>query len=178
MTCIAALIHEGRVWMGGDGRSTIYRSGIVIASEPKVRKFGKLLVGRAGTGASERPLDDPAFWDALDPRDMTGSWYRLVPKVFEAMKERHALDSDGSPAVDALIGISGRLYLVDGGLAMWPLAEQYQALGSGRDLALGSLHTSRDWSFPGPEERLEAALAAAATHNSEVGEPFTIIHED
>ena len=49
----------------------------------------------------------------------------------------------------------------------------YAAVGSGAELALGSLHTSSSFDLT-PKQRVKAALHAAARYNPFVGAPFTI----
>lgn len=74
---------------------------------------------------------------------------------------------------DFLVGIAGRLYAIESDFQMGRSAHGYEALGCGRELALGSLHTSAMYELT-PKERAEYALNAAATFSGGVCAPFIV----
>lgn len=71
-----------------------------------------------------------------------------------------------------LLALGGNLYLIMGDGCVEEI-EDYTAIGSGDDLALGSLKTTGDSNFT-PEERIAVAIDAAAHGNTYVSNPIII----
>jgi hypothetical protein len=70
-----------------------------------------------------------------------------------------------------LVGLADRLYVVHSDFQIARSADGYAAVGSGDDIALGSLHGTRGRA---PRWRINAALSAAAHHSSVVTPPFVV----
>jgi ATP-dependent protease HslVU (ClpYQ) peptidase subunit len=71
-----------------------------------------------------------------------------------------------------LVGIRGRLYRIDVDYQIGRSVDNYEAVGSGEEFALGAMFASAH--LP-PEERARLALEAAAHHSSAVCPPFHIM---
>ena len=69
-----------------------------------------------------------------------------------------------------LVGYRGRLFGVESDYQIEELTVPYMAIGSGSDLALGSLFSTTDVKCP--RERLELAPKAAEAFNNTVRSPF------
>ena len=65
--------------------------------------------------------------------------------------------------------------IIGGPAAGWArtMSAGYDAIGSGDNLAIGSLHTTRH--LTDPRLRVQQALEAAVAHNAAVAEPFAFV---
>lgn len=88
-------------------------------------------------------------------------------------------DRDSGGAGEFLVGVRGRLYFVDHTLGIASSGRGYEAIGSARDIALGSLHTSRITSAElGGTARVRMAMDAADDLTAHVkGSPMFITAE-
>ncbi len=171
MTIIAGACRGGKVWLGGDAGASdhlvIFRSG-----DPKVWRSGGLLVGGCG---DFRTLD--AARRITCPAKPDEDWIRYgfsadLAKMFRELDGY--LESEQRPDEGSLVlGGLGSLWLVIlPRLAVVRVGASYYADGSGGSFALGAMHAR-----PGanPRERVRAGLAAAAEHNPNCCEPFTLV---
>lgn len=165
MTCIAAVVEHGRVWMRGDSAVSMGDDAIAIQAEPKVFKIGRVVVGCCGDNVWEAcfrrlrvpraPGPDLAAWVAADLTD-----------AIRAFIKDNEIESEDSAA---LLAIGGLLYYVESDGFPWRVRGRYAAIGSGSGPALGSL---RETSRLTPQNRLKRALEASAEHMTSVRPPF------
>lgn len=73
-----------------------------------------------------------------------------------------------------LLGLRGELYQIGTELNINRSRDSYYALGVGEEYAYGSLYTTERLSLE-PMQRLQMALEAATSHNTDVAGPFTFI---
>lgn len=176
MTCVVALRHESKVFMGCDsaGVGGYSRSNRL---DPKIYRVGEMLIGfttsfRMGQllGYSlslprhhaDVPVENwmaTAFIDAVRTCLKTGGWAEL--------------DKNQERGGQFLVAYRGRIFEVQSDYQVAENAESYNAVGCGFDLALGSLYTSASSAYS-PRERVELALRAAATFSAGVHPPFKI----
>lgn len=185
MTAVAGLVSEGRVHIGGDS-AAIGGDSITIRTDPKVFTHPQVQPGRP---------EQPDFWvfgyttsyrmgqilqHAFTPPDLPDGedLHRFMCTTFvDAMREtfKHAGwardDSGVEETGTFLVGVKGRLFVIDEDYQVGEPADSYAAVGCGDDLALGSLHTTRHLNMT-PRQRLRAALSAAAHHSTGVAPPF------
>lgn len=183
MTAIVGIVHDGKVWLGGDSAgSTNYM--IRSRADAKVFRNGKAII--AGTG-SFRALDLLRY-SLLVPE-------RLPSKSIDAYMRTDFIDAvrncfkfggfaaarDGVEAgATFLVGIEGRLFTVDEDYQVGESIEPWAAHGSGIEYAIASLWTTLHTGLliGDPEARLRVALEAAAHYNPFVRGPFTILHTE
>ncbi|TGQ19350.1 hypothetical protein [Mesorhizobium sp. M00.F.Ca.ET.217.01.1.1] len=162
MTCIAGLVDNGKVFIGGD--SAAYGDDAVeVRANRKVFRNGEYLIGFTGSFRVGQLLQFATGLPAPKPRsDLLG---HIVTELIGPIKQ--AVDKE--TAADILIGCRGRLFKVctDYNVAEYPT---YAAAGQGERYALGRLHGS----LGPPEQRLVAALAAAEAHSAAVRAPFYV----
>jgi ATP-dependent protease HslVU (ClpYQ) peptidase subunit len=176
MTCIAAIRHDGKVYMGGDGRNT-YGSEIT-QSDPKVWVCNSYVMGASGSAGACQVSKYSFTPTTPTPRaDLMKHMVSVfVPELRKAMTDvgldLSAVDSDDDYRVSLsmVVGIHGRLFTVE----CWSVDEftEFAAGGSGAPWAQGSLRETRRLA---PRTRLQRALSAAAAHNTSVGPPFTFV---
>jgi hypothetical protein len=168
LTCIAAVVHDGGVWMGGDSAG-VSGYDLAIRRDAKVFRTGEFLFGFTDSfrmGQLLRyslTLPDLRLLDGDDvPRFMAT---RFVDAVRDCLKaggyaEKH---DDAERGGTFLVGFRGRLFRVCSDYQVCESADGYDAIGCGHAVAAGSLYSTRD---SGPESRVRTALEAAERHNA------------
>lgn len=169
MTCIAAIADGIHVWMGGDSAVSC-GDDVTQCREPKVRRWGSVLVGVAGSGkACQVALS--ARWpryDGTDPFD----W--IVAVLLPAMRDegREAHGHGSLKDLMLLIGVDGKLFRFRDETVWSDCSHDYAAIGVGEDVALGSLAETRALA---PRVRIRRALKAASEHVSGVLPPWRMV---
>lgn len=179
MTVIVGLPHNGRVYLGGDSAGTTGWYSRIHLVEPKVWAQRDCVFGFTGDvreqqiikhclKVPERKDDaDILHWLAVD----------FTNAHRQARKDAgHDEKRDNGPEVGChfMMGVEDRLFIL---FDDYSFAEQPHgyAIGSGGDLAIGSLHTSR-LLLKRPAKRIEAALQAACYNNNCCTPPFTYVN--
>lgn len=175
MTCVIGLAQDGIVYMGGDSAVSDGWEVRQMAGE-KICKIGDMLVGVTGTQRLMQ-LIQYHVQPGVHPEGMSDECYLVsifLADVRRVLKEHgHTEIKDGVEGMDGalLIGYRGYLYCVGAHYQLTGYADGFDAIGSGREYALGAmiiLHGVQ------PEQRIEAALKAAAYFCGSVCGPFVI----
>lgn len=175
MTCIAGVVDGGRVYVGGDSAGVsgwfslarsdekVFKNGPFIMGFTTSFRMGQLL--RYALVAPERRPDEDVyrfmvttFVDAVRACLKAGGWAART-------NERE----DGGTF---LVAYAGRLFAIDDDYQVEEVHHGYNAVGTGREIAMGALHATVG--RPG-RERVLAALAAAAEFNAAVRPPFVVL---
>lgn len=173
MTCIVGIQHSGRVWIAGDSAGTAYPSQSLRA-DSKVFRNGPYVMGFTTSFRMGQLLR--YGFDAPKPE---GDLDRFMATTF-INGVRDCLKTGGfarktSEAEEGgtfLVGVRGTLYAIHSDFQIARTLDGYDAVGCGSDLALGSLHSTRNGKSP--KRRAMAALEAAAHHSAGVSAPFTV----
>lgn len=164
MTCIVAIASGGRVWMGAD--SLITQGDVVTSSKaPKVYEAGGALIGFAGALSHAQ-----AFRRWASGRKLSAKGLRDGSLVDSARKFIRARFRDEYEA-EHIVAIGGELFVFDCTLGMDEPAEQFAAIGSGAQFALGALFAS---SSARPALRIPTALEAAERFSGSVRRPWSV----
>jgi ATP-dependent protease HslVU (ClpYQ) peptidase subunit len=176
MTCVVALRHENKIYMGCDsaGVGGYSRSNRL---DPKIYRVGEMLIGfttsfRMGQllGYSLTPPKHHA--DVPIENYMTTSFIDSVRACLKGGGWAEK-DKDQERGGTFLVAYRGRIFEIESDYQVGERKEPYSAVGCGFDLALGSLFTSQSEQVPwGPRERVETALMAAAAFSAGVYPPF------
>lgn len=115
-----------------------------------------------------------------DDQDEDAYMRYTVPKALrEHLREQvHVVTENGGEDFNLgiLIGWRGRLWRISEDLAVTEAVRGYSAIGSGMEIALGSLCTTETLTDTlTPQERLELAAQATAEHIDTVRAPFTLV---
>jgi ATP-dependent protease HslVU (ClpYQ) peptidase subunit len=174
VTCIVGIEYDGGVVIGADSAGVAGYS-ITVRADTKVFRNSEYVMGFTGSfrmGQLLRyslipPL--PENWDV--DRFMATDF---VQAVRECLRDGgYARNDSGSEQGGVfLVGIRGRLYRIDVDYQIGRSVDNYEAVGSGEEFALGAMFASAH--LP-PEERARLALEAAAHHSSAVCPPFHIM---
>lgn len=177
MTCIAALAHRGRVWIGGDSASSDAYWHIAPVQQPKVFRVGEMVIGNAGSWRICQLLQHKLTLPPIDAKNVEG-W--LVTKFIDAVRE--ALKAGGVAKKENeveeggvfLVGLRGRLYRADHDYQIIPVGPHGVAIGSGASVAIGALYATHGLRWT-PSARIRLALQASAHATPFVRAPFRII---
>jgi ATP-dependent protease HslVU (ClpYQ) peptidase subunit len=173
MTCIVGLVHDGDVYIGGDSAGVAGLS-ITIRADEKVFGNGPFIMGfttsfRMGQLLRYK-LAPPA--QTVHQGDMEYMVTSFIDSCRQCFAGNGFGDKDASVGGNFLVGYKGKLYNIEGDYQVGIPKLNYDAVGCGSDLALGALFATEGLS---PEERINAALAAASTFSAGVAPPFTIL---
>lgn len=178
MTCIVALQHEGKVFVGGDAAATnTWSLSQITIARPKVFTKSDMIFGFAGSPRDMLTVQYKTHFDRWHP-DVCLEEY-MVCSVSEAI--RNSLKAAGSVRIadsvetmDSvfLVAFRNELFAIYSDFSVIRSSDPFAAIGSGEDLALGSLYTSPP--DMDPTQRVLKALEAAAKFNAGVKAPFTV----
>lgn len=181
MTCIVGVVDDNDlVWMGADSagvddqwvsqpqaaKKIFYLWNMVVGFSTSFR-FGQIVRYRLNFSSEEMrsSQQDTTRWMCTTFVDKLRAC--LLDNGF-ARKEPEGEDAGGL----LLVGVNGNLYEIATDFSVLSPIAPYAAIGCGAQVALGALHATGHLSS---EERIRAALAAAADHSAGVSEPFHVL---
>lgn len=175
MTCIVGLVEGGKVYMGGDS-SGVSSWTLTIRADEKVFCNGEFLIGFTTSFRMGQLLRY-----AFTPPPIEGDLFaymvtQFVTAVRACLKEGGYAKKENEQEEGGtfLVGVRGRLFAVCGDYQVVASADNYAAIGSGEDIALGALCATYG-DLP-PRLCIERALSAAERHNIGVRGPFTVLY--
>lgn len=174
MTCIVALVHNNRVYMGGDSAASD-SVGITERVEPKVWKQGQFIIGFCNSFRMGDILKYQFRAPAHPDRISTDRYMRtaFVDEVMICFKENNFLWSENGSwgGGNFIVGYRGRIFNIGDDFHVGESREGFDSIGSGYQIALGSLYTSTGK----PQTRIRLALTAAEKFAMGVRGPFKIL---
>jgi hypothetical protein len=84
-------------------------------------------------------------------------------------------ESAEDTAGEFLVGVLGNVYFIDHAFNIVSSGRGYDAIGSGREVALGSLYTTKSFPDIGARDRVIMALDTAAALVANVAGPYTFV---
>jgi len=171
MTVIVGIADGDKVYIGGD-RAASDGDSIISMSRPKVGVRGDWIYGYSGDigiGQYLDVIDLPILKDNDDP------YMVIINELIYTLHERiDKIINNDEPQADFLIGAKGRLFEIS--TEAWGVVEVNESsIGSGSQFALGSLHTTYNYTIP-IEERVELAINAAITYSPSCQGPIDILY--
>jgi len=172
VTAIVGLVHQNRVFIGGDSAGVAGLS-LTVRADTKVFRNAAYLFGFT-TSFRMGQLIHYSF----EPPEPTGDLERFMATTFvDAL--RSCLKDGGWARKDNereeggtfLVGVQGRLFTVHEDYQVGEGADEYAAVGSGADIALGALYATAGTRMA-PRKRVDVALHAAERFSAGVRSPF------
>ena len=163
MTCIAVVRDKvnNKIWMAGD-RAISDDNTVNISSSPKIWKKEGYLFGYAGSmdGDRIRHLFVPPQFEGRGSIDkFMYSWW---------------VDTSTSSDFGMIICVRGKIYEHNAAdMSLTQYEQDYLAMGSGGDLALGSLYSTQKQKDA--RKRAVLAVNAAITHSTSCKGPIDIL---
>lgn len=178
MTCVIGLEVSGTVYLGGDSALVDAETGALrIMADPKVFVKKGLVIG-CSDNVRIMQLVGHVFKPPAPKPNEEGMQYvagTFVDCLRKFLRSHDVLDPSGqSMQAQLLLGHDSRLYCIENDFQSYRVKDGCAAIGSGADVALGSLHSTRK-SLSRPVSRIRQALQAASTYNAWVRDPFHII---
>lgn len=185
MTCIVAIVKDGVVWMGSDRR--VEQGNLKFGLHNNLSKICKISVGDApeflvAVTGKIRSMNIVQTIDSSN-MELTQDPHYNVVRVLLAHIRSDMIDhgalpeaddkTDGSPQI--LIGHRGHLYNIGYGFGLSEIAGGCYAIGSGEEVAMGSMHTSHALGVDDPVRVITLALEAASDIAVGVARPFDIM---
>jgi ATP-dependent protease HslVU (ClpYQ) peptidase subunit len=177
MTAIVGLVDQGKVWMGADSVGSDGQH-LMQRSDEKIFRRGPYLIGftssfRMGQLIRYRAdLPEPYDWE----HDLVAFMStRFVDAIRECLQQYGFAKIDNNVQTGGvfLVGFRGAVYQIESDYQVGLRSCGWDAVGSGEQVALGSLHSTAVMKI-GPEARIRMALEAAAELNAHVRGPFRI----
>lgn len=171
MTCVVGIIDaSGCIYMGSDTQSTQGYTKRHLTNDGKVFIKNGVIFGFTGKlrGAQliEHELDFPDHTQVnLDKK--TFIIKEIIPKLRECFKAAgysEEVNKQEGHDDEYLLGIDGRLFVIQSNYQVVEDKESYRTIGSGSNVALGSLYTTKTMELT-TEERLRLAIAAAINND-------------
>ena len=182
MTCIVAIAQNGTVYMGSDHAASDDKSGWVMSrKEPKVFKVGQYGIAFTDSFRMGQILQynwSPPKYTPTKTNSGLDKFMRtkFIDSVKVAFKD-HGFGDIGGTDEDTggifIVGLEGRIFVVDEDFHVGENVVNYMAEGSGGMFALGALHATKNQK--NPKMRLKLALEAASEFSMSVAPPFTYI---
>lgn len=183
MTCISGIVHNKQVYIGGDsagisGDSLRYRKDSKVFSL-ETKSSNRMVIGFT-TSFRMGQLINYGFKLPVHPEGIDDMEY-LCTKFIDAIRDRFKQGgwlekrNDMECGGTFLVGYKERLYYIGNDFQVGESISGFDAVGSGRELAIGALHILNSMESLTPEEKIIKSLEAAATYNSAVCAPFNVI---
>jgi len=173
VTCVVGLEDDDRVWLGADSLG-VAGYAKTIRRDPKIFRRGPYLIAFAGSYRVGQLLR----WkiDRTGPEPGTDLAEFMATNFIDDVhlvlrKGGVTLRSGQLDGVSFMVGLYGRLFVVDCDFQIGEPVCGYDAIGSGADIAIGAIHVLPNLE---PQVRVRRALEAAAAHNAGVQAPFLI----
>ena len=171
VTCIVGIAKDNVVYIGGE-RAASDGNTLLSLNRPKVKQCGDYLIGFAGSlgiGELAHFIDLPTIGKNIE-KTLRTSFVKSLKNAIEEYGNASHLDDNST---DWLIGVQGRLFEISS--EDWSVCEFTEsAIGSGNNIALGSLHTTRSWKDQ--EKRIKYALQAAVDISPSCSDPIDILY--
>ena len=183
MTCVISLIHDGEVYMGSDSAGTNSWLSQQTRSDPKIYRLknpmANYLIGFTSSFRMGQVLGLDFEPPLFRPNQELFSY--MVTDFIGAVRKK--LKDSGFTKIDNnveeggcfLVGVQGGVFQVEEDFQVGIPGYSYTAVGCGKDLAFGSLHTTEKYRFElSPEKRIRLALEAAEEFSAGVRRPFRV----
>lgn len=170
MTAVVGLVHNGRVHLGADSAGSSGWS-LTLRADEKVFRNGPYAMGFT-TSYRMGQLLRYAFAPPEPVGDLQGFMVTtFVDSVRACLKDGGwaTKSNEQESGGQFLVGIAGRLFIVDSDYQVGEPHARYAAVGCGADIALGALYATDGQPV---RKRMQAALEAAERHSSGVRGPF------
>ena len=174
MTCIVALVDEKTVWMGADSAGVSGMS-LTVRKDPKIYKVKEMLFGFTSSFRMGQLLGYKLIVPTHDV-DISIEEYMntsFIDALRTTLKDGgYARTKDGAEeAGNFLVGYRGHIFNINSDYQVGENLVDYDAVGCGSDIALGSLFSTSKRS---PENRIIIALEAAEAFSGGVRRPFLV----
>jgi len=169
MTCIVGIIDKKGIYIGADSSVSAGNTQFAMSNNKKIFIDNDMIFGMAGDYAIFQEFQyrfaPPDCDTDRDPLEY------MLNSFAPALREQFETVFSGDNEFYIMIGFRGRLFQLDKNYAIIETSLDFDAIGSGEDIARGVLFATPDLS---PQERIKLALTAAERFTCFVRKPFII----
>lgn len=180
MTCIVGLVHNKKVYMGGDSAG-VGGSDLDVRADPKVFQNGSFLIGYTSSFRMGQILrfhfKPPAQRTKNIEEYMVVSFIPAVKKVFKAHWWDSKDDLEKAKGGQFLVGYKGRLFQIYSDYQIAWNNKPFDACGCGADYAKGAMNILHEIDLLTPEEKIEKSLKSAESFSAGVRGPFLVVKQ-
>lgn len=173
MTCIAGLIHNGKVYIGGDSAG-VAGYDLAVRADKKVFRNGDFAMGFTSSFRMGNLLQHTLTPPRRHPDDDVHKFMvnEFVDAVRACLKKGGyaSKENETEEGGTFLVGYEGRLFTIHSDYQVGEGLDGFAACGCGESYALGSLYTSKG----SPRARITKALETAERFSAGVRGPFHI----
>lgn len=175
MTCIVALKHDGKIYMGGD--SAVSRGWERrLENGRKTFRLGEMLIGTCGSVRMSQLLQHqvsiPHHHPDIDNQTyMVRDFAETIRTCFKSYGYA-TIESNRETGGQFLVGYRGGIYCVESDFSIGTYTDQYDAIGCGMAYALGAMAAQPD-DTP-PETRVLKALEISGQFSNAVAAPYYV----
>lgn len=176
MTCIIAIKDKNNIYMASDKLSTTEYGLKDICKIPKIFKPAKnILLGTAGSTRFSQVIEYFVDFNIDNNKDeLVNLMTNIIPSLLKAIEDNKVDESDLSPFI---ICINNRIFEVDSGFGIIEPDRDYTTMGSGGEVAKGSLYATED-TLHTTEERIKIAIEASSYFIKSVSKEYDIIKKE
>jgi ATP-dependent protease HslVU (ClpYQ) peptidase subunit len=164
MSCVAALRNGQHIYLASDSLSSS-EDKLYYRKDRKLFRNGKYLVGYCGSVRTGQILQ-PRYWKI--PPDI----YLIPDSLMKQLEKKGCITitEEGHKCCECnfIFATKGAMYEIMLDFQLGEPADDFIAIGSGADFALGSLYSTKGTKLK-PEERLKLALECASYFSPSVG---------
>ena len=179
MSCVAAVVENGKVWMGADSAASDGEDMVTLTNR-KAFFNGPYLIGAVGsmrmTQLLQYKLEPPSYVDPKVPliKFMATDFIEAVRRTFSVGGFMSQQDEHSSSGI-FLVAFRGHIFRFEGDFQVFERVDGFEAIGCGSPYALGALSVSTSDTA---EIRLVKALGSATYFSAHVRKPYLILNED
>lgn len=173
MTCIIGMVQDGKVYIGGDSR-TSRGNNLYITQRKKVFRVGEFIIGSMGSIRMSNVLQHQFFPNPIEIENIDRYMVvDFVEKLRTVLKETGVSTNEGNveSSAEFLVGVRGKLYRVASDFQVDKEVFDIMATGSGENHAMGAMLALDGLA---PEQRILRSLEIVSQLDSSVSAPFHI----
>ncbi|MHA1866844.1 MAG: hypothetical protein ACTSXD_02125 [Candidatus Heimdallarchaeaceae archaeon] len=175
MSCVVGIKYKDKIYMGADSCVTKGGDRVLTLTDPKIFRRKQFLIGFCGelrVGQFLKHTNIPKDIDTVD------KLVEFMKTIFEnegfIRKGKDFDEPTLSVEAEFIVAYHGRIYIIGADLSVIEDGKNdYCAIGSGADFALGSLYTTKNQKV-NPRKRLIRALKSSAYFDPGVSSPFRV----
>ena len=185
MTVIVAVVSDdGEIVVGADSASTDDVGTLTLRADGKLFHKHGYTIGFCGSYRVGQLVKHEMHLPSFD-HDMTYTQAErfmvreFVPCLRKLLSKNGCMNTTGVDTMEGssslLVGFNGYLFVIADDFQVEVTCDDYAAIGSGAQVALGSLHADKTAGHLTAMQAVENALSAAERYCSTVRRPFYIV---
>ena len=181
MTAIVGYVNEKYTYLATDSlRIAGYNN--IDHTDVKIFQLGPVLVGNCGSVRDVQVFQYHVEWPETTEANMEKKIIQyLIPRMRKSFASAGVLTKkDEIESLESmfLLATTEGLFTIYGNFCVTHHERKYAAIGSGAELAKGSLYDSHCTTEPQIKAALRKALEAASYHNVSIASPFHLMRLD